>query len=193
MHLDDATLRRAQAGEAPAQTLFLRRCAGPLRALVRRMGARHESEDQLQELFVTLLQALPRFSPDGPATLATWVFAVGHRFLLAQRRKRKLELVPLEESPATQLADRAPGGEALVERRQLRERLEAAILKLPEEQRRVFLLAQVHEQPLERIAEAEELPLGTVKSRLHRARAALVLLLGDALEAPDKGGLHARP
>jgi RNA polymerase sigma-70 factor (ECF subfamily) len=187
MQLDPAMLRRAQAGEAVAQTFFLRQCTGPLRGLVRRLGARGDGDDLLQELLVTILRALPRFSPDGPASLSTWVFAIGHRFLLSQRRKRKLELVPLED--AAEVADASPRGDALVERGQLRERLERALAQLPEAQRRIFVLAQVHQQPLEQIAAEEELPLGTVKSRLHRARAALVLLLGEGLDAPEKGGL----
>lgn len=97
--------------------------------------------------------------------------------------------MPLDR--ADKVADSGPGGDALVERRELRERLERALGQLPEEQRRVFVLAQVHQQPLEQIAECEQLPLGTVKSRLHRARAALVLLLGGALDAPEEGGLDA--
>jgi len=105
MQLDPEVLRRAQAGEAAAQTPYLRRCAGPMRALVRRLGQRGEQDDQLQELLFTLLRALPRFSLEGPATLSTWTFAVAHRFLLAQRRKRRLELVPLDD--ATDVSDPA--------------------------------------------------------------------------------------
>ena len=189
MQIDTATLRLAQAGEPAAQTLFLRRCAGPMRALVRRIGSRNDVDDQLQELFVTLLGALPRFSPDGPATLSTWVFAVAHRSILSARRKRKLELVPLDD--ATEVSDMAPYADAIFARKELQQAIEIALGKLPEEQQRVFVLAQIHEQPLEQIAEVEEVPLGTVKSRLHRARAALVLLLCDRLDAPERGVRHA--
>lgn len=48
--------------------------------------------------------------------------------------------------------------------------LEAAVASLPEPQRRVVVLHHLHDQPLEAIADAEGVPLGTVKSRLHRAR-----------------------
>jgi RNA polymerase sigma-70 factor (ECF subfamily) len=183
MQIDPATLRRAQAGESAAQAQFLRQCLRPLRALVRRIGRRGDGEDQLQELLFTLVRALPRFSPDGPASLSTWIYAVAHRSILASRRKRRLELVPLES--AEEVADAAPRGDALLEQKQIRDRLERAIAALPEAQRRIFVLAQIHQQPLVQIALEEDLPLGTVKSRLHRAKAALVISLGDTLDSND--------
>ena len=57
----------------------------------------------------------------------------------------------------------------------------AAQGKLPEAQRRVFVLTQVHGQPLEAVAEVEGVPVGTLKSRLHRARAALAVTLQPIL------------
>ena len=191
LELDRSILVRAQAGDAAAQAAFLRRYSGPMRALVRRMGARGEDEDELQELFVTLLRALPRFSPEGPAQLTTWVFAVGHRFLLARRRKARLQLVPLGASrEAIELAALCPSSEELLAQRERLAALGAALETLPEPQRAVFVQAQLHEQPLEAIAEREQVPLGTIKSRLHRARAELMRLLRKKDE--EETHAHAR-
>ncbi|HEY0840530.1 MAG TPA: sigma factor-like helix-turn-helix DNA-binding protein, partial [Vulgatibacter sp.] len=63
-------------------------------------------------------------------------------------------------------------------------RLEAALARLPDVQRRTFLLAAVHGQPLEAIAAGDGVAVGTVKSRLHRARAELATILDL-----DEGGL----
>lgn len=187
MELDQATLARAQQGERTAQTAFLRRYAGPLRALVRRLGS-GDADDQLQELFLTLLQALPRFVPAGPARLTTWVFAVAHKQLLAKRRRPQLTLLPIEEGAS--VADAAPALDVILSNKRLGILLEEALAQLSEAHRRVFVLTQLHQQPMESVAEVEGVPLGTIKSRLHRARAELVLLLGPALDVPE-GGRHA--
>jgi RNA polymerase sigma-70 factor (ECF subfamily) len=103
------------------------------------------------------------------------------------RKKRHLVLVPLEDG--LEVPDERPRADAHAERRELGAALVSAIARLPEAQRRVFVLAQVHAQPLEAIAEVEGVPVGTVKSRLHRARATLAALLLGAGQAPAQGGL----
>ena len=180
------TIERAKAGNLQAREELLRAFAGPLRALVRRWGSPADPEDQLQELFAKVLRVLPQFEVAGAARLSTWIFTVAHRALLEQRRRPQLNVVPLEQ--ATQIADQQCIHRVL-EEGELRRRLEDAIAELPDEQRRVVVLAQIHHQPLEAIAEAEGIPIGTVKSRLHRARARLVSKLANALEERE-GGRH---
>src|SRR5262249_57618891 len=99
----------------------------------------------VQELLAKLLAVLPRFDPGGAAMLTTWVFTVAHRWLLDQRKRRHLTLVPMEHAAA--IADPRPGADRLIEERQLTEALEAAIARLPDEQRRVFFLGQGYQQP----------------------------------------------
>jgi RNA polymerase sigma-70 factor (ECF subfamily) len=177
-------IARAQHGDRAAQEAFLRRYVRPLHALVRRSGAPGDPDDLTQELLSRLLTALPRFDPAGPARLTTWVFTVAQRWLIDERRRRHLTLVELEDGVA--VPDSRPLPEQRLEEHRLAVALEDAVGRLPETQRRVFLLAQVHEQPLEAVAEAEGVPLGTVKSRLHRARAQLVLWLGPLLGREEK-------
>ncbi len=189
MELDAATVQSARRGDRAAQDAFLRRYAGPLHALLRRSGIPN-ADDAVQELLAKLLAVLPRFDPAGAAMLTTWVFTVAHRWLLDQRKRRYLSLVPLEQALA--IADPRPGADRLLEQKQMTEALEGAIARLPDEQRRVFLLAQVHQQPMEALSRIEGVPVGTIKSRLHRARAQLVALLGPALRKVE-GGSHASP
>lgn len=187
LKVDQAVLERAQRGDAAAQGEFLRAIGPTVGALVYRLGRRSDPEDQLHEIFAHLLEVLPRFDPAGPAQLTTWVFTVTHRWLLMQQRKAKLTLVPLEGG----LSQPAPGPDAAqqVEGRQLEALLEAELQRLPDEQRRTFVLTQLHHQPLEEVALAEGVAVGTVKSRLHRARAQLIIRMGAALDrVPQKGG-----
>jgi len=179
-------LEQAQRGDPSAQEEFLREMGPQVAALIYRLGERRDAQDQLHEIFAHLLGALPRFDPLGPAQLSTWVFTVAHRWLLMQRRKATLTLVPIEgglKEPA-----KGPDASEYASARELHALLEAELARLPEDQRRAFVLTQLHHQPLEAVAAAEGVPLGTVKSRLHRARAALVLRMGAALDRAPGGG-----
>ncbi len=182
-----ASLVRAQQGDSAAQAAFLHEIGPSVAALIHRLGARRDAEDQLHEIFAHLLEVLPRFDPAGPAQLSTWVFTVAHRWLLMQKRKAAPVLVPLEGGLSQ--ASTAPDATQYVEGRQLSALLELELQRLPEDQRRTFVLTQLHHQPMEEVALAEGVALGTVKSRLHRARAQLVLRMGAALDrVPQKGG-----
>jgi RNA polymerase sigma-70 factor (ECF subfamily) len=189
MELEKSIVERARGGDRPAQTAFLRRYGGPLHALLKRSGVPNP-DDAIQELLAKLLAVLPRFDSQGPATLSTWVFTVAHRWLLDQRKLRHLTLVPLEE--ALDIADPRPLPDRLLEEKQRAAALEAAIGLLPLEQRRIFALAQIHQHPLEAIAQVEGVPVGTIKSRLHRARAHLLALLHPTL-SNSEGEAYASP
>ncbi|MFT3839177.1 MAG: sigma-70 family RNA polymerase sigma factor [Myxococcaceae bacterium] len=175
MELDEVTLARAKRGDRAAQDVFLRAYAPALHALVRRTSVRGEADDLTQELLGKLLAALPRFDPAGPAKLSTWVYTIAQRWLIDVNRRRHLSVAPLEDG--LQVADSAQSAEKQLAGRQLGAELETALQTLPEAQRRAFVLVHVHERALEEVAQAEEVPIGTVKSRLHRAKAALALQL----------------
>ena len=183
MELDRLTVERLRRGDRGAQDLFLRRYAPVMHAFVRRAGPGGDADDLTQELLEKLLTVVPRFVPDGPAILTTWVFTVAHRWLLDEKKRRHLQLAPLDDG--LEVADAALGPEAAVHVQQLDAALEAALTRLPEAQRRVFVLTQVHGQPLEAVAEVEGVPVGTLKSRLHRARAALAVSLAPILKQPE--------
>jgi RNA polymerase sigma-70 factor (ECF subfamily) len=188
--LAPAIIRAAQAGERAAQEAFVRRYAGPMRALVLRSGALGEVDDLVHDLLQKLLTALPKFSVDGPASMTTWVFTVAQRWLIDASRRPRLALVPLAQAEA--VPDGGPSAHDAVERRQLGEQLEAALATLPVDLRRLFVLAQVHQRPLQELAEAEGVPVGTVKSRLHRARALLVASLMPVLSGEGSENANAR-
>jgi RNA polymerase sigma-70 factor, ECF subfamily len=160
------------AADDPAARAALVAQHGPLVwGLCRRLCA--EPEDAYQEVWARVFAALPRFDADGTATLRTWVATITHRHLVDRHRRRTVrgEVVELGELPAPLEGDP-------VERRRDRDRLEAALQRLPEAHRRVVVLHHLHDLPLDRIATDEGVALGTVKSRLHRARARLLELLG---------------
>lgn len=179
--LDELTLRRAQRGDARAWRALIDHFQQPVHALIWRLlagRARHRAEDLTQETFVRVLRALPKFDPDGPALLSTWILTIATRLTLNELRRP--EPAGLEREPAAR--ERA---DADSERKRLGDAIAAAMTELPDAQRAVLVLRQYHELDYAEIAEALELDVGTVKSRLSRARAALRESLAGALGGPS--------
>jgi len=166
---DELALKRAQRGDERAWRQLIERFQVPVHALIFRMlagRARHRAEDLTQETFVRVLGALPRFDPSGPAKLSTWILTIAAR--LAWNELRRVEPAPLEHEPlAVERTD------ASAERRRLGAAIAAAIAALPDAQRAVLVLREYHDLDYAEIADVLELDVGTVKSRLSRARSAL--------------------
>jgi len=170
--LDNATLALAQVGDHAAFRSLYERYADVVYAFVRRMlGDDAAAEDALQDTFVRVARSLRSFDPRGPAALSTWILTLARRAALTPRRPATLAFA---DEPSI-----APGA---VELRGPRRRLEDAIGALSPDQRAVFVLRECNQLSYEDIAVAVDADVGTVRSRLHRARASLQMTLKDLLE-----------
>ena len=138
---------------------------------------RHEAEDVLQSCYAKALSAIGTF--EGRSSLTTWLTRIAINEALgrkrAQERRRKhleAEGVQMLENYRDQMAkgSQAPSPEAEAAREQLRSILERAIGDLPENFRTVFVLHEIEGLSVEDAAQALEIPTGTVKTRLMRAR-----------------------
>lgn len=180
--LDELTLRRAQRGDQRAWRDLIECYQGPVHALIWRLlagRARHRVEDLTQETFVRVLRALPKFDPGGPASLSTWILTIATRMTLNELRRREpagLDHEPVSDARADVGAERARLGAAIA----------TGVAALPDAQRAVLVLREYHDLDYAEIAAVLELDVGTVKSRLSRARAALREHLTQAL--PELGG-----
>jgi RNA polymerase sigma-70 factor, ECF subfamily len=167
--LDELTLRRARNGEHAAWRVLIDQFSPRVHALIWRLlagRAQHRAPDLTQETFVRVLRALPRFDPNGTATLSTWILTIATRLALNEMRRPE---------PA-RLADEPTGNahvEDDLERKRLGETIAAGVAALPDAQRAVLVLREYHDLDYAEIASMLELDLGTVKSRLSRARAEL--------------------
>jgi RNA polymerase sigma-70 factor (ECF subfamily) len=176
--LDDLTLARARAGDEAALTALVERYQRRVYALVGRMlaGRPQQIDDLAQEVFVKVLIGLPRFDPRGPARLSSWILTVATRACLDVLKARR----PLvEELPESLPSPSNPEGEAA--HRQVGRRVEAAMAQLPEDMRAVIILRAYHDFDYDEIAAALGVEVGTVKSRLGRARVALKEILEGEL------------
>jgi RNA polymerase sigma factor (sigma-70 family) len=166
--------RVVPAALVPADVL---RDVGPrVWGLCRRLAP--DPDDCYQEIWEKVFRALPGFDPTGAASVGTWVIRIAHRHLVDRHRRR---LVRGDVLPAPDLPALEPGADERLQGARQEARLEAALLRLPEDQRRVVVLHHCEGLPLDEIAAAEGVPVGTLKSRLHRGRGRLAELLGGVL------------
>ena len=145
----------------------------------RMAGNEADAKDLAQEAFVRVWKALRRIEPD--AALEGWLYRiVTNLYIDLLRRRPKTRVQSLDEPITTsegQMAREQPDQAADVERTALDKmvdrRIREALLGLREDLRMVVVLADVEGYPYEEIAEMMGVPIGTIKSRLHRARRAL--------------------
>jgi RNA polymerase sigma-70 factor, ECF subfamily len=176
--IDDVTLARAVRGDAAAWRQLVEHHQRVVWAYIWRMlrprAARPVVEDLFQETFLGVHRALPRFSPAGPARLHTWILAIATRVTLNHLRKHRRDAVP---EAAREPSDHG-AGVASMERRALVASLVEALAALSADHRAIVVLRDYHGLEYEEIARALDLDLGTVASRLHRARESLRRRLG---------------
>jgi len=152
-------------------------------ALCRRLTGAHQSADDLaQETFVKAYFALGRFDADWP--LYPWLRKIavnaGLNYIKARGRERSLEDGPPGDR-RTPTAARADDPQERLERAEFQARFERAVETLPPDQKSVFVLRFHESLSYEEISRALGLPVGTVMSRLNRARRRLKDLLADSL------------
>lgn len=169
---DDEWLPRALAGDRTAFSALVRRHQRSLYLfLVRMVGSPDDAMELTQEAFVRAWQALPQWQPT--ARFRTWLFGIGRNAALDLLRRRKtVEFVALDDT--FEAADPGPDPERRAHLGQEVRRLEAALARLTPEHREVLLLREMEDMTYEEIGHALSLSEGTVKSRLARARAALI-------------------
>lgn len=180
--LDDATLRRAQRGDVDATRALVQRYQDRVFALASRMlsgRGRATVEDVAQDTFLAVFQRLPTFDAAGPARLSTWILTIAARRAIDELRRHRPVLVPELEHERTSEAS----ADERTHRRELAAAIERALRELSPELRAAFLLREYHGLDYVEIARALAIDLGTVKSRLSRARASLRAHLAEVAHA----------
>jgi RNA polymerase sigma-70 factor (ECF subfamily) len=195
---DAELVARALAGSQEAFRELVIRFERPVYTLVLRMV--HDAaaaEDLAQEVFVKAYRHLATYDPQ--RKFASWLFKIAHNTTIDHLRRGGLETVPLaaaasgEDEGAGGLAavlsdDGAESPAAAAERRAMARALERAIGELRPEYREAVMLRYVEGLSYQEICDALEMPLGTLKTNLHRARKALAAAMTAAGWAPAGGG-----
>ncbi|HEY0847331.1 MAG TPA: sigma-70 family RNA polymerase sigma factor [Noviherbaspirillum sp.] len=168
---DEECAARAQRGEGKAFSELVRRYQDRVyRFLLRLTRSQDDALDLTQDTFLRAYQGLERWRPQ--ALFRTWLFRIARNAAFdLLRRDKRVEFVELEED--AEIVDTAAGPEAVLETAQRYRLLESALERLPAEHREIVLLRDIEEMSYEEIAQVLDLNIGTVKSRIARARATL--------------------
>lgn len=174
MDEDVILIRRVVSGDVGAFRPLVERYQRPvLRFIANIAGDRHLSEDIGQEVFLAAYRAMGSFDP-ARSRFVTWLFTIARNRTLTAMQKRQVECVAeLPERPSAT----GPGDEA--ERAELYGALDKALAGLPFEQRTAFVLSEFEELTYEEIAHVERTRVGTVRSRISRAREKLRQVLHE--------------
>ncbi len=169
--LDDMELVSLAAGgrDHAAFAELVRRHEGRVRSLLLRMsGDMSLADDLSQEVFIRAYRALGGF--EGRARVSTWLYRIAYNAYVNHKTRTKVT-AELDEHVAANLSD--PHFEGTAGHRDMGRDINLAVAQLPENYRAAVLLYYVEDLSYPEIAEVLDLPLGTVKTHLHRAKKAL--------------------
>jgi len=178
--IDEITLRRAAAGDRAASRTLVELYQHRVFALASRMLAgrgRATVEDVAQDTFLAVFRRLAGFEPGGAARLSTWILTICARRAIDELRKQRP--APLGDLGLEKLVPGGPRADEATSRRETIAAIEGALADLSPELRAAFLLREYHGLEYGEIATSLDIDLGTVKSRLSRARAALRASLAE--------------
>lgn len=176
---DGELMAAAAAGDGDAFGEVVRRHRDRLWAVaLRTLGDREEAADALQDALVSAFRAAAAGSFRGESAVTTWLHRVVVNACLDRSRRRAAR--PADPLPEHDVPDRGPDQ---VSARETALDVEAALARLPLEQRAALVLVDMYGWPVDEAAQVLDIPAGTVKSRCARGRARLLPLL-----RPQEGG-----
>ena len=189
--MDDAAVVTAFLdGEQRAfEELVDRYQARLLNFVYRTVGDRERAEDLVQEVFIRVHRHLHRF--DRSKKFSTWVYTIASNLAKNELRNRSRNPLVLfqtvkknweDDDRPLQFEDTTSRPDDMFRKRRLRELVEASVAQLPEHHRSVFILRELEGKSYEEIAEITGCNLGTVKSRLNRARTSFAEIVEPHLE-----------
>ena len=169
---EQEVIQRVLGGDTESFRLLVERYAGAVTRMVRHVtDDNHMCEDLAQEVFLSAYAKLRTFDP-ARSRFSTWLFTIARNKAVnaAARKKPRYMADPPERADASD-------PEMTAEKKELLAALDRAVLALPLNQRTAFVLAEFEQIPYEQIAQIEGVRLGTVKSRINRARVKLMEVL----------------
>lgn len=192
---DSELVERFKSGDRRAFDELVRRYQHRVFTLAMRwMGDEQVASEVAQDVFIALFRSLKNFR--GDAQLSTWIYRVvvnhckNRRQYRRRRHMNKHEALEGErrgddDGPKRQFAADGPMPDASVHQSDAERLIREALDQLDEDQRAIIVLRDIEDLSYEEISELLELPRGTVKSRLHRARAQLARVLGRQVKSED--------
>lgn len=196
-------VKKAQSGDTDAfEKLLTQHEKLVYNLCLRSLGNAHDAQDAAQEAFIKAWTSLGSFR--GDSKFSVWLYRIANNVCLDALRRRRTDTVSLTQTDGTgdevelEIADESASPERLLEQKERSAALHSALARLPEDYRRVLLLRETAGLSYEEIAQTLGMDMGTVKSRIFRARKKLCTILsedgnffGNNSSSSRKGGAQA--
>ena len=167
---DDELVLRSQQGDVRAFDELVERYHGKIYGLTYNMTSnREDAEDLTQEVFIKAFEALPRFR--GNSSFYTWLYRIALNRAFTRRRQQKpADSVEQRHDEGEEFSDPGDRPEKRMQREEQADVIHQALDTLNEEQRTVIVMRELEGFSYETMAEMLDVSVGTIRSRLHRAR-----------------------
>jgi RNA polymerase sigma-70 factor (ECF subfamily) len=173
---DTYYIERIQAGETECFAALLKRYSRPVFSLIVKItGNREDAEELTQDVFLKVFRSLPSFR--GDSCFSTWLYRIAYNTAVSATRKKKREWLAIDEMTAGDLPEEPDGEWERENREEQLARLEQAMEQLLPDERALILLFYMQEKTVEEIAGITGLTLSNVKTKLHRIRKKLIVLM----------------
>jgi len=180
----------AQKGDPQAFTWIVETYQRPVYNLCNRMlGNAEDAEDAAQETFLRAYKSIKRY--DRRRSFSTWLLSIAAHYCIDQIRRRRFQLVSIEDLPVPDLPDKSPTVEKSLSRKEEQRRVRALLDILDPVDRAAVVMYYWYDFSYREISETLSLTQSAVKSRLHRARRAMAKKSLDQ-QPPQKRGAHDR-
>ena len=185
--VDEQLVERAQQGDRRAFELLVRKYQYKIVQLVSRLVGDADAQDVAQETFIKAWRALSGFK--GDSAFYTWLYRIGintaKNHLVARRRRPTNQDIDVDEAEqfghTAQMSD-IDTPEALLLSDEIKQKVGETIAKLPPDLRQAITLRELEGLSYEEIAEVMDCPIGTVRSRIFRAREAIDVVLKPLMD-----------
>lgn len=174
--ISEHIIEQCRKGNPEVFVQIVRRYEKPLFTYVYRLGLippPREPEDVVQEIFIKVYQGIGSYKKRRDCSFGTWLFSIARNHCMSLMRREKLEhrvIRVLDTGDMAAISDREMCPFEAISRKEAAEHVAAAMAKLPEVMKSAFLLRYYQDMSYEQIAQVLECSIGTVRSRLARAK-----------------------
>lgn len=182
LYTDIYYVKRVQSGDTASFACLLDKYSRPVFSLIYRIvNSREDAEELTQDVFLKIFKSLSGFK--GDSSFSTWLYRIAYNTAVSATRKKKQEFLAIEE----RLIDNATEADlvdiyGLDDNEERFRKLEEALMLLPPDERGLILLFYIEGKAIEEIAGISGLSMTNVKTKLHRIRKKLYLILTNMTE-----------
>ncbi len=181
---DKELIKQVLEGKKEAFEMIVRKYQAPIiNYLARMIGEYQQAVDLSQEVFVKAYFSISKF--DFRYKFSSWLFKIASNLCIDMWRKRKVKTISLDQSLSQQdelyiqVANGKPSPIEKYERKQIAKKIEKAIKQLPPTLKELFILRHINELSYQEIAQIKDMPIGSVKNKVFRAKERLKSLIEE--------------